>query len=553
MPVTEIGKNVAANAAMGGYLINCSYIGVGTGIPQPGSNIDKLTHEVYKGKVKTTQNLGNGVICYTLTIPKGIPASGVYKLLEYGIYLDTGELFIYDSLAETVSIDGTSDVTILFTIQMQNSEASTVNVTIGDYSDLPTIAKVSQLQDPSKFTQRCLVVLDMMTNSDGFVSPGIAMACGGNNNKWGFTGHNEIFSGFPSQVIDNSTCYIPATEFVPSEIVIVNVSSGNSKGESRKMQAGENGLLKEYDGVPFSNLTKSSILNIWRNTVNKPKLNLSPVVNLDFDDITTLTVLHDDNSSDSINIGLDIIRQDIDEISSLLDSLQSEFMDANFDSIKDQLNTLQIEIDNFSPEKLDDLQNQINLVKNDLNVFKISTNRTLSTVGNIENLDQSIKKETLVDSINALLGLISNSEDTGGEESVPLILGNTVSGFLKIADYDSKTFRYSNEAWQQGTNDKYVRIPLSTIVNGYIALYHPYFDEFNVATRTVEVTDSINEIFGNQTIKLNSIMVCKVIQVKSQKYVNFYQKYLGNYTKNPNGSIFGDVAGICYSYSIVTI
>ena len=143
MPVTEIGKNAAANASMGGYLINCSYIGVGTGVPQSGSNIDKLTHEVYKGKVKTTQNLGNGVICYTLTIPKGIPASGVYKLLEYGIYLDTGELFIYDSMAETVSVDGTSDVTILFTIQMQNSEASTVNVTVGDYSDLPTIAKVS--------------------------------------------------------------------------------------------------------------------------------------------------------------------------------------------------------------------------------------------------------------------------------------------------------------------------------------------------------------------------------------------------------------------------
>lgn len=276
LTISQVGLNACGNAKAGGFLIDIDKFSIGDGSVAPSKTDLNLSGSVlYTSPISIISALSTHAVQFTLDIPR---TDLTFSFREVAIYLSTGELFargVFDNIlikdadismrmlayVALVALDGSTDLT-------------TISVTTGNLNSIPSVPFVHNLPSPDSVGEyNAIAVLDQKYNLDASTSGSMVIKY--SNSEWSFLGYSRVALSLPDSQTGNIltttqfsiASMLSSFSFENDELVIVQVISGPGKGESRKFKYDSTlALFVEADGVPFSALTHSSMLAVWKMT-----------------------------------------------------------------------------------------------------------------------------------------------------------------------------------------------------------------------------------------------------------------------------------------------
>lgn len=268
--ITDLGLQAANNATAGGVLVNVVYFKLGdSDASHRDTDIDIRGTTLYQAPIHIIEVLDKHTARFTFEVPEHAIPSGGLRAREVGLYLPDNIMFGRCVFAESYELREGFATRIHALLITTRVDVSTINVTMGDLSSIPSAGNVYRLPPPETSNYNALSVLDSLDNVDGTVSPGFALKFGSGSLQWAFSGFDRVFSGMPdvgaiaTEFQQNSLT--TALRFRNGEVVIVYVVAGPARGQARKFyySSGQNKFI-EKDGQPLQAFDNRSTVVVWR-------------------------------------------------------------------------------------------------------------------------------------------------------------------------------------------------------------------------------------------------------------------------------------------------
>lgn len=267
--VTNVGLQAIANADAGGFLINLDNFKL--------SYHDNITLSVedealagvplYEARVATVESVSSAVIRVTLSLPQHFPTTGSIILNEFGLYLESGELFAHGAFESPFekTPDFGFDIYVYVTAARLGD---VINITEGTTCAIASTPHVRTLLPPVDSQKNAVAVLDQYTTDDDRTTASLAIKYGPGGLDWGFVGYARQYRGNPDAVVSTSEFNLNIEENAGfwlnnDEVVIVQVITGKGKGESRRVRYTKPSKFTVLE-KPFSELDTQSLITIWR-------------------------------------------------------------------------------------------------------------------------------------------------------------------------------------------------------------------------------------------------------------------------------------------------
>ena len=267
--ITDLGLQAANNAKAGGMLVNIVYFKIGNSdIETKDTDEDIVGTTLYQNNISLVEVLDSSSVRFTFDIPDhAIPEEGLV-IREAGFFMDDNIMFGRCVFTTAYSLRPGYTTRIHAILVTTRIDPSVINVTIGDFTSIPSIPTVYRLPPPESENINAVSVLDQMENVDGSTSAGVAMRFGSGALQWAFTGYDRVFSGYPTTATQTEFTQDSLTsslDFRNGEVVIVYCVAGPSRGNSRKFYyiSGTKKFV-EKDGQPITTLSTSCTVVVWR-------------------------------------------------------------------------------------------------------------------------------------------------------------------------------------------------------------------------------------------------------------------------------------------------
>ena len=283
LQLTQVGYDAAANADAGGFKIKLTDFTITQKIDPTPPNLSNVSLEgvgVFSGKITVIENLGNGLVRFTMDLPIGIDD---WNIRELGIFLESGTLFARCTFAPPIVKDSAFALRMYALLSMSSTpnNSLTVDVTVGDNNSLPSISNVYALQPPSSSDCNAVVVLDQRHNYDNVDDSSASVAIkSADGTAWSFLDYTRIYLGAAvstATAVSNSCIKFDST-FVTKygiktgDYFIVQIVGGSGQGHSRRFYYNGTDCL-ENDSQPFSGLNTNSIIAVWKSNFGNPDIN----------------------------------------------------------------------------------------------------------------------------------------------------------------------------------------------------------------------------------------------------------------------------------------
>lgn len=392
--ITQIGVNALHNAQTGGVLIDIASFkaSANTNIVKPDPSTTQLKGiVVYEGTVSNIE-VYDGAVYVSCFFDTNFPEEGSITITEIGLFLKTGEMFAHCIPDVPIEKKPYFALAHTFRIQIETALEPVINISPTNITSTPYTSKVEQLQSPATFVQNAICVGDLLTNTDGSNSAGLAIKSRGNNAFWSFANHDIIYHGTvlnptpKSFQVDNNKVKV-----FEKEILLANVTTGAGAGESRKVQVID-GTLFVYNGTNFSSLDGTSYIALHRNTINNKTsnqafVNAEPLIE---EELTKgVNLIRENGESLPVDLKLGDLWDEAEKLKQEIDNLGTELDNYNIDDLKARLEQLENMLTGFDPDGEASLQNLIAALKKQLEDYIVSND---AQIGNINNTIGSLSE-----------------------------------------------------------------------------------------------------------------------------------------------------------------
>lgn len=267
--LTDLGLQAALNAKGDAILIDCVSYKIGdSDINHSDSDTDIQGNTLLQGVIGFVEVISNSSARFTIRINATQVGAGIIGK-EIAIFLPDNIMFGRCVFDEPFEMYAGENFEIGLILSTSKCDLTVINVTIGEYSSVPSTPNVVMLGYPDTSDFNVVSVLDLIDNSDNTTSPGTAYKYGAGSLQWGFSGFDRIHSGLPNSGATNSqftsTSLISSVAFSSGETVIVYVVSGPARGQTRKFyfnSAQQVFMLKSNE--PFLGFDDTCTMVIWR-------------------------------------------------------------------------------------------------------------------------------------------------------------------------------------------------------------------------------------------------------------------------------------------------
>ena len=271
--ITDAGVTASNNASAGGILINVSQYKIGdSNQAHSGTDTDIHGTTLHAGNVSFVEVKSANTAVFVFDVPDYVGSPTGEAINEAAVFLP-GNIMYARAVFDTPFIKYSGrKLRIRALLTTVACDLTTIDVTIGDYSNVPSAAFVRNLPDPSSSEHNVVSVLDLHTNPDGSVSPGIAMRYAAGGSSWGFMGYDRMSvtnPGSATPTIITKSGLATTLNAINQEIFIAQIISGDGAPAVRKVQyISANDNFIEYDGVPWTNISTGSTIAFWKSVDN---------------------------------------------------------------------------------------------------------------------------------------------------------------------------------------------------------------------------------------------------------------------------------------------
>ncbi len=278
--VTDAGISASNNASVG-MLVDVTMFKVGTSNQAHNdSDVDIKGNLIYQGFISFIEVLSGSSVRFVLDIPETVGMEEGTPLFEVSVHMPSGVMYARAPLSIPFIKRLGEGLRINAILTTNACDVSTINVTLGALSSVPSTPYVRRLPDPSTSDFNSVAVLDLRHNADGTKSPDAAIRYGTGGHLWAFSGYERISAFNPSASNLTTSQFhvanLAATANIQHmEVVIVQIISGVGAFAVRKFSYNSNSdMFVEFDGEPFANIATSSVLALWKST-SSPTANLT--------------------------------------------------------------------------------------------------------------------------------------------------------------------------------------------------------------------------------------------------------------------------------------
>jgi hypothetical protein len=268
--ITDLGLQAANNASAGGILVNIASFKIGDGdTTHQDTDTDISGSLLHQGSIHLIEVMDKHSVRFTFEVPAHVIPSGGVIAKEVALYLDNNIMFgrcVFGSPYDLVEGERYVLSAVLVTTRC---DLTTINVSLGDYTSIPSTPNVHRLGSPSESEYNAISVLDQHDNNDGSTSAGVALKFGAGSMQWAFSGFDRLYSGVPDAGATTTSFSVnvltSSTTFVDGEVIIVYVVSGPAAGQARKFQfVNSTTSFVEKDGEALNAFDTSSTIVVWR-------------------------------------------------------------------------------------------------------------------------------------------------------------------------------------------------------------------------------------------------------------------------------------------------
>lgn len=271
LQLTDNGLQASLNADAGGVLINPRTFKIGTSnVPFNSSQTDIQGSTIYAGNIRFVEVLSEQTVRFTLDVPSEVGGPLGVEIFEVAVYLEGNIMFGRCVLDQTIPKKEGAAYRITVLLTTSACDLTVLNVTIGDYTSVPSTPYMYTLPNPVDSQFNLINVLSSTVNLDGSTGPVLAMRYGAGGEFWAFTGYDRVFGGTPdSNNLTTSTfkrsSVTDSMNFTDGETIFVQIVSGAGAGETRRFTFNQGLVLfEEQDGEPFSALSDTSFITMWK-------------------------------------------------------------------------------------------------------------------------------------------------------------------------------------------------------------------------------------------------------------------------------------------------
>lgn len=266
--LSDVGKQALVNAQAGGVLISANRFKIGDSDASPTSKslLDIVGSELFSGNVQFIEVLNKNTARFQIELEAAdvIEDTTIY---ECAIFQDSA-MIARAVFAEPYVLSASEPVRFNCLLVTSEADLSYIDVTVGDYSSIPSTTSLSTLGAPST-SQNAILVQQGKYNLDGTKSPVIAMRDSEGTFEWTFTDHTRAYRGRPT--IASSTSFtLTGVNVDPNTTGIVHISEGSGIGKSRHFTTNAAGSYVLES--PIAGLTPSSTISVWIPTFNSASL-----------------------------------------------------------------------------------------------------------------------------------------------------------------------------------------------------------------------------------------------------------------------------------------
>lgn len=270
LKLTSIGRQAINNASAGGLLVRPVRFKVGdSDFPHSDSHTNIQGTTLYEGEIYFVEVLSESSTRFTFYIPEHVPPEVGLEIREGAIFLENNIMLARCVFAEPYVLQYMTSTEVVAILTTIDCDLSTIDVTVGNYSSIPSTPYIHQLPSPLASSHNVISVADLITGRDGSSVPGLAIKFGQGGLQWAFSGHDKAYTGVPDAGPTlNSFKRASITtdgKFRNGEIVVVQIVSGPGAGQTRRFSYDMgNDKFVEADAHPFSIFTASSTISIWK-------------------------------------------------------------------------------------------------------------------------------------------------------------------------------------------------------------------------------------------------------------------------------------------------
>lgn len=267
--LSDIGLQAALNAKGDALLIDVVSYKIGdSDIAHSDADEDIQGNVLLQGRIGFVEVMSKHSARFTIRINSSqITAPLIGK--EISLFLPNNLMFGRCVFDEPFEMYVGENFELSLILSTSRCDLTVINVTLGEYSSIPSTANLVMLGHPDESEFNAVSVLDLVDNSDNTTSPGFAFKYGAGSLQWGFCGFDRVHSGLPNTGATNSqftsSALVGSVSFQSGETVIVYVVAGPARGQTRKFyfnSAQQNFLLKGSD--PFIGFDDTCTMVIWR-------------------------------------------------------------------------------------------------------------------------------------------------------------------------------------------------------------------------------------------------------------------------------------------------
>lgn len=261
--LSDVGMHAINNASAGGLLVDATRFKLGNSrLDKDRTDIVDLLGEVLlQGTIHHVETVNRNITRFTFEVPSHTVTEDTF-VMEGAVYLSTGVLLGRVVFSEPVMLYKGETARFVCLLTTERCDLTTINVTIGDFSGMPSTPFIHQLQSPSLSNVNAVTVLNGMKNQDGSLSPVIAMRYSAGSYQWAFTDHTCVYRGEPSTATETQVT-IPGIELEENEVAILHIVAGSGVGQTRRVKFSGNKLV-EVDSKPITGLTKNTTVALWK-------------------------------------------------------------------------------------------------------------------------------------------------------------------------------------------------------------------------------------------------------------------------------------------------
>lgn len=268
--VSKIGLTACANAKRGGFLIDIERFAVteATGFTANTQDSNLEGTIVYEGAISSINAMsGEPAVEFVCEIPIGVPASGILRLGEVGLFLASGEMFSHGTVVPIYDKDNSFGLRFSIIVALAGL-SDVVNVTITNTNSIPSVAYVRSLPRPIDGPENTVAVLDEWQNPDSSYSPSLAIKYGPGATRWGYVGYDRVYEGVPDSTDSTDFVLDPEshgfTMEMNEQVIVQEVVNGNAGHSHRYIYKGK-GKFTLFDGNP--GIVPGSVLGVWRRLI----------------------------------------------------------------------------------------------------------------------------------------------------------------------------------------------------------------------------------------------------------------------------------------------